>query len=205
MNHKLLKKLFQIILFFFFLFEGVCFSETVKLDGNIKKRIREGRLPDFCIATQGWKETNPTLYKKYLNKYGQAWSHMHHCCIGIEDMNLGKEATSNKNFYFQSAISEFDYVLKRSNSKFKFKPFVYKQKGDAFFLLGNYIEASGQYLLAVKLKKNYVDAYIGLYNVSMSHGDRTMAKKYLLIGLEHSANSKILKKYLIQLDGNNSK
>ena len=83
-------------------------------------------LPPYCNYTQGYPGTSrPGAYQAYMNRYGDAWSHMHHYCwalgeIGRADrMNLQPHIRRG---LISSAVGNIDYVLRRSEPGFPFRP-----------------------------------------------------------------------------------
>jgi tetratricopeptide (TPR) repeat protein len=175
---------------------------------KMRDRIIKYNLPEFCIYTQGWEDTDLNKYKKALKKYGFGWSHMHHYCVGLIDIQRAFSISGNikkRNFELKQAISQFQYVLKNTGITFSLRPMVLTKQAYVFFLLNKLNEAFKNYQIAARLKRNYVPAYIGMADCYLKLGDKNGAVNILKIGLKYTPKSKILRKKISTLQSINLK
>jgi len=192
-------KLYGFVLLFFLILT-ICFISSA--DARMRDSIVKYNLPEFCIYTQGWDDTDLNKYKKALKKYGFGWSHMHHYCVGLIDIQRAFSIIGNtkkRNFEFRQAISQFQYVLKNTDMKFSLRPMVLAKQAYVFFLLNEFNKAFNNYRIAAGLKRNYIPAYIGMADCYLKLGDKTGAVSILKIGLKYIPKSKILKKKILTI------
>jgi len=176
---------------------------------NFMVKVRSGQLPEWCMYTQTFagyhsdKRMYNELYEKYVRAYGTPWTAIHHYCYGLDKLN---RAFSNWNDEQQrrhllgSSVSEFDYVLARSDSQFGFKPEIFVTKGRALSALGNYAEAIIAFQSAIRLRPNYVGGYMLIADQFILLGDKDKARTILRVGLTHVPDSPALKKKLDQIE-----
>lgn len=80
-------------------------------------------LPKYCFYTQGSKV--PGAYESLLSKYGHGWSHMHHYCYALVNINrLNRMAVSKAGIpgAIQMAQADLLYVLGGTAYPFPWRP-----------------------------------------------------------------------------------
>ena len=203
----LLRARFKFILIFAFTLLGMAFSPNYSYsDWEVKdfeRKIKLKILPEYCVYMQAGPQAgspNADRYKEYL---GEGWLHTHHYCWGLDKMLqafLNVTVESQYRHYLNSAISEFNYVLKRVPNDFVLKPEILSRKGMALSFLEKDNEASHAFLSAIKLKPDYVFPYIQLSKLYSKNGENEEAGKVLDRALKHSPNSPLLKQALANLE-----
>lgn len=128
----------------------------------------------------------------WLAKLGTDYVTFHHFCWGLIRMRRGAADPSESDYYYQTAVREFNFVIKNSHAGFTLIPEVYLRKGQALRFLGRNAEAASTFLDAVKAKKDYSPAYAALIQLHLDLGDRDTAQSVLETGLQHAPGSKIL-------------
>lgn len=69
-------------------------------------------MPDYCQAKMG---SNAEFYQQWNKRMGpDKFVHLHHYCHGLKAMNRAKFAVNkqDRRGHFQTAIGEFDYVIR---------------------------------------------------------------------------------------------
>ena len=69
-------------------------------------------MPDYCQAKMG---SNADLYQQWNKRMGpDKFMHLHHYCHGLKQMNRYKLTfdKQQRRYILQTAIGEFDYVLR---------------------------------------------------------------------------------------------
>ena len=178
----------------------ITFQIIVNIHGGglYPKKFEEG-VDDFYIYKNNQKYGK--LYK-YYKIFGKNLTAMHHYCYGLKIIKeLPGKCNDQKcrNYELNLIISEFDYVLKHSDSKFIMRPELLMSKGNILLLLNKLGEAARSYQEAIKIKPNFVPAYIGLSRVYILVGDKKVAIKILQKGLKNVPDDKILKTELLKL------
>ena len=200
----LLRTLFTLILILVFNVFGLIFSsnyiEAYEIE-NFEKKIQSKIIPEYCAYMQLGIRSGPKgdMYKQILGKW---WTATHHYCWGLDKIYLAHKYYDKRGFYLQSAIHEFDYVLKyveNPNSTFILKPEILTKKAVALALLGRDDEAIRVFWSAINVKPDYVYSYIQLSKLFSKNGIKDQAQKVLEIGLENSPDSSLLKQALAQL------
>jgi hypothetical protein len=88
-------------------------------------------MPDFCQAKMG---SNAELYQQWNKRMGpDKFMHLHHYCHGLKQMNRAKLTfdKQQRRYILQTAIGEFDYVLRNWPDGFALKDDAKLRKADA--------------------------------------------------------------------------
>lgn len=131
-------------------------------------------------------------YQVFVKIFGHDYSHMHHYAFGLQFIDSYYKTTNQqkKSFYLESAISEFDYVLKRSSLKNPVLNQIYYKKGDAYLLMKNYPAAAVEYLKSIKIKKEELYPYLKLSECYTMVGMHKEAKEALELGRKNTEINK---------------
>ena len=164
-------------------------------------------LPAYCKckgAVNIDPQTKEKLRKKwdrFFSKYphGENWVHLHHYCYGLLMLNRYYRGVGKPSALLMEAEAQFNYMIKQSNPKFILVPEYHLKMGITQKLMGRDSKALQHFTEAIKLKKDYVPAYIQLIDCYKEHHDLKNAIKTAEMGLKHSPNSKILKKELVEM------
>lgn len=96
------------------------------------------KLPKGCQVKLGTGPQNAALWQSWSARVGnETWLHMHHYCGGLKFMNRARFTLdkAEKGFYLQSAIGEFNYVLKAWPANSPLMPEAQSQKTQAELML----------------------------------------------------------------------
>lgn len=97
-------------------------------------------LPEGCKAKLDTAQRdNKALQNQWANRVGpDTWRHLHHYCHGLKFMNRANVTfdKTDKRFYLQSAIGEFEYVITHVPSNSPILPEVNGKKKEAEMMLG---------------------------------------------------------------------
>jgi hypothetical protein len=88
-------------------------------------------MPDYCQAKMG---TNEALRQQWNQRMGpDKFLHLHHYCHGLKQMNRYKLTfdAQQRRFILQTAIGEFDYVVRNWPDDFYLKAEAKSQKAKA--------------------------------------------------------------------------
>lgn len=96
-------------------------------------------LPEGCqVRLQETAPANAALWQSWSDRVGrETWNHMHHFCGGLKLMNRARFTADkgDKRFYLQSAINEFDYVIKHWPTNSPLMPEAKSQRAQAEIML----------------------------------------------------------------------
>lgn len=194
------------LIFLPFIFYSLIFIESKSAcAGKIKDleiKIQQGILPEWSRYVQGEKFGDPKG-KKYERFFGPTWSHIHHYIWGLDEMNQAFSNYTNiqnRNYFFTSAINNFDYVIQRSTPNFILLPDILFNKGITLSHMNKYVEACMAFKRAINIRNNYIPAYVALSDLLSMNGLKKEAKQIILQGLKFNKSSEILQKKLIELD-----
>lgn len=131
----------------------------------------------------------------------------HHYCWALLDIRRANAANTPaaKTHNYGNAVDNFDYVLRSASARFPLLPEVYLQKGFTLRLLGNDADAAREFMVSIKLKRDYTPAYAALVDLHLDLGSRDAAEAVLKEGLSHAPNSKILAQKRVEIDARNAK
>ena len=158
-------------------------------------------LPPFCQAKLSF---NPADQKLYSGKIGPDWQHIHHYCFGLNFINRYKRSFGNKidqQFYFQSAVGEFEYMFTHSSSTFWMRPEMHVQKGKLLAAAKRNVEAVNEFEKALQVNPNYVEAYAVLSDLYKNTGQQSKSITAVEQALQLAPNNKSLQRRYNQLTG----
>jgi tetratricopeptide (TPR) repeat protein len=164
-------------------------------------KIERGILPPWSQYVQTMDYDSPTG-KKYQEKFGPIWHHMHHYAYGLDEMYESFQNISDpqvRKGLLKEAIADFDYVLDRADSGFVMLPEILTKKGLALMFLDRHVEAVASLKKAIALKSDYVPAYVALSDCFILAGDRENGMQMIRDGLKQSPSSPALKSKLQEL------
>ena len=137
-------------------------------------------LPPYCKYTQDGSSAD--AYKAYLTRYGPAWSHMHHYCYALREIGQADRSNTTpqgRRTLISSAIGNIDYVLKRSEVGFPFRPEMLSRKARLLMRTG---DANKALETAQRLREEApteADGYIILADILTRGGRREEAQRVL--------------------------
>jgi tetratricopeptide (TPR) repeat protein len=166
-------------------------------------------LPPYCVHTMIFREripggNNPEVVQRWRSLMGpNNFDTMHHYCWGLMKTNratlLAKSAYTRQ-FYLNSAVSEFDYVLERVSKDFILLPEVLTKKGENLVRLGKGPAAMFVLERAAEVKPDYWPSWAQMADYYKDTGDTRKAREVLEQALSFSPDAAALKRRLAELD-----
>jgi len=191
-----------------------CAVATTDARANEIDRVWAARyanhLPEWCKYTQELPDKHfqgaygDPLSKTYSVVFAPVWHHLHHYCRGLswmyEATKVGRDETARRGLY-NNVVSEFDYVLDRSDDTFVLAPELHYRKGVALMALEHRMEAVESFTAALRIRPDYVPAYVALSQYFESAGDVSEAVRVLREGLARVPDAPQLQQRLAELEG----
>ena len=164
-------------------------------------------LPGYCKYTQTFRDNvpggnNPAEIKRWYDIQGPVFHAMHHYCWGLMYMRRSTLVSNRqgREYYLNTAIAEFDYVIDRAPADFVLLPEIFWKKGDVLIRLGKGPAGAKALMQAIELKPDYWPPYISLGDYYRDAGNISGAREILKTGLSHSPKAKPLQRRLAELD-----
>jgi tetratricopeptide (TPR) repeat protein len=165
-------------------------------------------LPGYCKYTQVFSSrvpggNNPAEIDRWYAIMGPDFKHMHHYCWGLMKTNRALFFTReqrHRNFYLDSAIEEFDYVIRSVESNFVLLPEVLTKKGENMIRLGRGPLAILELQHAIELKADYWPPYAAISDYYKESGQVAEAREWLEKGLSVTPDVKALKTRMADLE-----
>jgi tetratricopeptide (TPR) repeat protein len=165
-------------------------------------------LPPYCPYTQLFRDKVPAgknadEVARWQAVLGATYQHMHHYCWGLMKTHRGVILAREqrvRQFYLQSAIEEFDYVIERAPAEFLLMPEILTKKGENLVRLGKGPIAVFQFERAAELKPDYWPPYAQMSDYYKGVGDSKKAREVLEQGLSFSPEAPALKRRLAELE-----
>jgi len=190
------------LVFLFLIIISIVFSINAFCDGYkqryLKGFLHDPNIPRWCRYTQ-YGDLHGKDRGKFLKKFGHTWIHIHHYCGGLYEIDYAIQHPENAAFHLLQGIGGFNYVLERMPRDHFFRHHVLFNKAKALMLLQNYAEAAKQYIEIIKIKSDYVPAYIGLSNAFLLMGDKGSALKVLKQANKKFPSNRVIKNQIMKL------
>ncbi len=163
-------------------------------------------LPPYCEPlASGWN--NATLkkqphIKKWLQVFGEKnFEHMHHYCHALLRYNelfllYNPKIHQSKEILAYKIVSECDYVERGVSKDFRLMHELVWLRAKALFVLEKYTKAEIELQRSLKIKPNYVKAYITLAEVYAAQNEIEKAIQMTRKALQYKPKSKLLKRRL---------
>lgn len=164
-------------------------------------------LPSFChqLSTANY-EANAQAYL-IAGTFPAGMPHGHHYCHGLKSIARATAQSANRGAAqeeLRAAVGEFQYVLGHTEVIPEYSPYlamVRTDLGRVYDRLGKPGDSSREFMEAIRLKPDYVAAYIGLIDFYRKLGNREDALKTASEGLTHAPESKTLQRRYRELGG----
>ncbi len=158
-------------------------------------------LPKYCSARSGRPNSNPDKWKRFI---GPMYNHIHHYCSGLDKINktYRESHPEMRKRLLNRALGGINYVLERAQPTFILLPEIHTKKGQVLVQLKRYGDAVIEYNSAIRIKHDYVRAYVSLSDLYVKLKKRDSAIEVLQRGLKHKPKSKSLLRRLSKLHNN---
>lgn len=163
-------------------------------------------LPPYCRCVAS---VNMKRYKKEKAKWarifkskgerGRDWGHIHHYCYGLTFLSRVNRGLGKRSYLLGRAESEFGYMIKQASPKFILMPEIHLRMGITKLMMRKDAGALKHFYKAIKLKNDFVPAYIQIIYYYRNHNNAKEALKIARLALKHAPNSKVLRKQLAEL------
>ncbi len=164
-------------------------------------------LPSYCHQlTDGNYEANAQAYR-LPGAFPTVMPHSHHYCHGLKSLARATAQVANKGAMqeeLRAAVGEFQYVLGHTEATPEhsiYLAMVRTDLGRVYDRLGKVADSSREFMEAIRLKPDYVAAYIGLADFYRKLGNREDALKITKEGLAHVPESKTLQRRYREFGG----
>lgn len=158
-------------------------------------------LPAYCDAKMG--RQTPDAVNYWRSRMGhENWIHMHHYCGGLIELNrYYRSSTGRKKASLHNAVNEFTGMINAFSPDFFLLPEAYLNRGKTFKFMGRDGQALGDFMKALELNPRLAPASIELANLYAKSGKKEQALSVLKKGLEHSPDTKSLRRRYQELGG----
>lgn len=163
---------------------------------------QDATLPAYCKA-RFEKETNHSEYKKWEDRYGPDFLHVHHLCHGISALNKAYHARTEqqKRGLLDQAMNEFGYVINHAKPTFGLLSDLYLYRSDAHLLRRNHALAMRDLLHSISINPRQTRAYLAASDLYVKLNQKDQAVSLLASGLRHLPDSQSLRKKYVGLGG----
>jgi hypothetical protein len=166
------------------------------------------QLPRYCVYTQVFRQNvpggnNQAEIDRWYAQLGPTFHAMHHYCWGLIRTNRALFLATNaraRNFYLETAVGEYDYVIAHATPGFVLLPEIFTKKAENLIRLGKGRLALFQLARAIELKPDYWPPYVVMSDYYKSTGDISRARELLETALLFAPEAQSLKKRLAALD-----
>jgi tetratricopeptide (TPR) repeat protein len=157
---------------------------------------------DFMATPKEQAMCQALIYNGHDTSNRQNWGHMHHFCDCVRFTNRAVAQTgSERAFELGRAIDGCDYVLSHTLPDFDMRGEVHLQKGKALRMAGKDGLAAAEFIKALSINPDLVNAYTALGDFYARIGKRGEALNFVSEGLKHVPNSKALQRRYTELGG----
>ncbi len=158
-------------------------------------------LPAYCDAKIGRKLPESVDYWRDRMRH-ENWIHIHHYCSGLIELNrYYRSARGRQRANLGNAVNEFSGMLRAWTPDFFLRPEAHLNRGKAYRLMGNQGQALGDFLKALELNPRLTSATTELADLYRKTGKKAEALAVIRQGLEHSPESKSLRRRYQELGG----
>lgn len=169
-------------------------------------------LPPYCPDTQTFKYGNASFNPSpragyWIGLMGPTFWHMHHYCWALINVRRGQlpgVAPQFRRGHYESALGDYNYVVKNAPPDFVLLPEIFTRIGEANVALGNMAGAYDAFMKARSIKRDYWPPYLRWAEVLATSNQKSEARQVLAEGLKYSPNAKPLLDKYRQLGGDAS-
>jgi len=157
---------------------------------------------DFGATPQEQAMCQALIYDGHDTSDRNNWGHMHHFCDCMRFTNRAVAKTgSSRDYELGRAIDGCDYVLSHTQPDFDMRGDVYLQKGKALRMAGKDSLAAAEFIKALSINPDLVNARTALGDFYARIGKREEALNVISEGLKHVPDSKALQRRYTELGG----
>lgn len=176
---------------------------AVALDMSVRPNAGEmTRLPGFCAVRLNGTPGSPE-WNAWRSKIGENFLDIHHYCFALTAVNRYWAARnpSDRGFYLQRALNNFDYIVNAAKPGFALRGEVYSDRGNLFKLMGKPGEAARDFNQALAVNPRIVRPYLQLADLYAGSKASKRALETVTEGLRHLPDSTALQRRYLELGG----
>lgn len=185
------------------IFGGTAYAGGPSSSGRQVSSADLAFMPPYCRGTQLIREVSndPKSVQEYVAIYGKPYIHLHHYCWALnwERKAWQLKTKGQRDRSLERALGDIDYVLQRSGEGFVLLPEIYSTQARILSTLNRAPLAILALQNAIKVKPDYVPAYIKLSDYYLKANNKTQAIKILEQGIDNTENAATLIKRLEKL------
>ena len=153
-------------------------------------------LPVACIAKERKDHDESKMWERTL---GEAFTHLHHYCNGLTFLNRIERGIGDRKYLQNAALDEFQY-MQRIPADSPLRPELDYNMGQVLYELNRIPEAIAPLRRVIRLKPDYVRAYLLLSLCYKRMEDTAGAAEVLRTGLAKVPDSRALQSALDELN-----
>lgn len=159
-------------------------------------------MPPYCAARYS-KETDHSEYKRWEDRYGHEFLHIHHLCNGVGALNRAYKSRNDqeRRGLLTQVMNEFDYVINHVRPDFPLLSDLYLYRSDAQRLNKNDAAALSDAIRSISIDARQTRAYLVAADLYIKGGNKDKALSILTDGLSQLPENQSLRKRYIELGG----
>lgn len=160
------------------------------------------RMPPYCKAKFTLPQGSPE-WKSWRDRIGTNFIDLHHYCAGLNYVNRywGARTKQERGFYLQSAMNNFNYMVKAEKPDFALRAEVYSERGEVFRLMGKPGEAVKDFNHALSINPRILKPYLQIADLQVAGKTPTRALETIAEGMRHLPDSRALQRRYLELGG----
>ncbi len=173
------------------------------VDSSYKPNAAEMlRMPPYCQVKWNSSPTSPE-WKSWRSQIGSNYIDVHHFCAALNFMNRywGTSNPRDRGFYLQSALNNYDYMVKAEKPDFALRAELYSNRGEVFKLMGRPGEAAKDFNHALSINPRLLRPYLQIADMHVAGKSTTRALETVTEGLRQLPDSKALQRRYLELGG----
>jgi tetratricopeptide (TPR) repeat protein len=178
-------------------------SPAVALDMSVRPNAGEmTRLPAYCAVRLNNTSGSPE-WNAWRSQIGENFNDIHHYCFALVAVNRYWAARnpSDRGFYLQRALNNFDYIINAAKPDFTLRAEVYSDRGNLYKLMGKPGEAAKDFNQALSANPRIAKPYLQLADLYAGSKLSKRALETVTEGLRHLPDSKSLQRRYLELGG----
>lgn len=179
------------------------YTHAVAVDFSFNPNAAEmTRMPPYCRAKFTLKQGSPE-WNAWRDRIGSNFFDLHHYCAGLNFANRYWSARTpqDRGFCLQSAMNNFNYMVKAAKPDFALGAELYSDRGEVFKLMGKRGEAAKDFNQAISINSRIVKPYLQLAELYVADKSAKRALEAVAEGLRHIPDSTALQRRYLELGG----
>jgi tetratricopeptide (TPR) repeat protein len=178
-------------------------SPVAALDMSIRPNATEAMsMPPYCAARFSAAQGSPE-WNSWVDRIGENFLDIHHYCFALVAVKRywAARSPSDRGFYLQRALNNFDYIINAAKPDFTLRAEVYSDRGNVYKLMGKPGEAAKDFNQALSANPRIARPYLQLADLYAGSKSSKRALETVTEGLRHLPDSKSLQRRYLELGG----